>query len=977
MNIYYTRCLLLVCLCAFMPLCAQERWLHIDDLPCEETTSVTQDADGFMWFGTRLALVRYDGYSMKSYRNDMKRPHGFSSCDIRSLCADGSGHVFAGSFFGLNVYSCRSRLVTSRHFKDDDFIGALCVDGQTLWIGTGGGLFRMSPSGHCSRQGGMPVGPILDIARMPGQGVLVTAANGAFRISADGRHCKRLHGTEDISPTAVVVGPGNLVFIGTNGNGLYRYDGKRRQTIDGFRHINIHSLLYSGKQRCLYVGSDKGVMKLGDDGTRAMYLDGKVVADLFEDRMGNIWAATDGEGIWLHHQGSVPLRTEHPSFLRRTCALMSQLDIKHWPDTTLLARHRDINCIYEDPTGRHFIGTIADGVYVYRNNMMERHLAVGQTPWLRHNDCYALATLSSGHMLMASWHGLYLVSPDLRKGRLVTHIGPTDIRNTHILAISRTSDAELWLGLVGGIARVRLHGDDLGKARLTLYTHVGVRGTDQPVKASVLTDRHSSDGPYQIGGIYRIVRDPAGRTWATTSEPGLLQYDVKADAFMSVSARYGVNGDNVHSMDVDRNGDLWMTTNHGIMQLRLDSKGKVSFQHIYTRQDGLPTHYFGNAMSSRLADGTICIVNQHQLVRVTPTGLGRRYKRQAVITDIEVGGESLYDRIADGGIRLNHRQNSFSVSFTTFDYGDESSVCYTYKLEGVDNDFQQTDMGDNHIRYHHLPPGKYVLHYGVYEPWQGNDDAVQTMTFEILQPWWWRWWAKGTYAIVLMAIALFVARNRAKHRRIKKQLEITAWEKRNLNEQYSKMTQFYTRVIHEFMTPATLISSLAHDLQQRVRPALQASVFMMVSQTDKLIDTLNQLGKPEDDRAMQEAVTKAREMALTDREFLRKCTESVNRHIADENYTHRDMMDEVGASHATLYRKLKALTGKDSTSFIRDIRMKAACQILAENPGIRIAELAARVGYANPKYFATCFKKDIGVTPSEYMGKGRRQEEKQ
>lgn len=451
MNIYYTRCLLLVCLCAFMPLCAQERWLHIDDLPCEETTSVTQDADGFMWFGTRLALVRYDGYSMKSYRNDMKRPHGFSSCDIRSLCADGSGHVFAGSFFGLNVYSCRSRLVTSRHFKDDDFIGALCVDGQTLWIGTGGGLFRMSPSGHCSRQGGMPVGPILDIARMPGQGVLVTAANGAFRISADGRHCKRLHGTEDISPTAVVVGPGNLVFIGTNGNGLYRYDGKRRQTIDGFRHINIHSLLYSGKQRCLYVGSDKGVMKLGDDGTRAMYLDGKVVADLFEDRMGNIWAATDGEGIWLHHQGSVPLRTEHPSFLRRTCALMSQLDIKHWPDTTLLARHRDINCIYEDPTGRHFIGTIADGVYVYRNNMMERHLAVGQTPWLRHNDCYALATLSSGHMLMASWHGLYLVSPDLRKGRLVTHIGPTDIRNTHILAISRTSDAELWLGLVGAL----------------------------------------------------------------------------------------------------------------------------------------------------------------------------------------------------------------------------------------------------------------------------------------------------------------------------------------------------------------------------------------------------------------------------------------------------------------------------------------------------------------------------------------------
>ena len=112
---------------------------------------------------------------------------------------------------------------------------------------------------------------------------------------------------------------------------------------------------------------------------------------------------------------------------------------------------------------------------------------------------------------------------------------------------------------------------------------------------------------------------------------------------------------------------------------------------------------------------------------------------------------------------------------------------------------------------------------------------------------------------------------------------------------------------------------------------------------------------------------KAQELTQTDRDFLRRCTESVNRHLADADYTHQVMMSEVGASHATLYRKLKQLTGMDATSFIRSIRMKAACQILIQEPNVRINELADRVGYSNPKYFSTCFKTEFGMSPREYQ----------
>lgn len=975
MNIYRTYCILLLWLGFLQPIGAQDYWQHIDDLPCEETTSIAQDSEGFMWFGTRLALVRYDGYSMKQYRNDMARPHGFSSCDIRSLCADGNGHVYAGSFFGLNIYSCGTRQITSRHFKGDDFVGALCMDGHTLWVGTGRGLYRIGPQRRCHRQGGLQKLSIQDIVRLPEGGVAVVANDGVFRITADERQCTRLRGTENISPTTATVADGGKIIIGTHGKGLYLHDGKSLQAIAGIKCAAVRSLLYSSKRRCLYVGTEKGVVALGQGASPTTHMAGKAVVRLFEDHAGNLWAATDGEGIWLNRYGGVPFRTDRPAFLRNTCPLMSQLAVRHQPDTALLAHHQGINCVYEASDGRLLVGTLTDGVYVYRNSILEKHLQVGRTSWMCHNDCYALAELPSGSMLMASWNGLYLLTADMQHGQIVRHIGTTDIRHTHILTMNRTSDTELWLGLVGGIVRVTFRDDDLHHARLTLYTKVGVRGDRQPSRLNALTDSHPASGPYQIGGIYRIVEDRAGRIWAATSEPGLLLYDAKADAFQSVSARYGIKGDNVHSMDVDGNDDFWLTTNYGIMQLRLNKSGDVTFQRLYTQHDGLPTHYFGNAISTRLDDGTICIVNRHLLVRVSPTRRNRQAARRAAITDVVAGGESVCSQNADGCIRLSHRKNTISVAFSTFDYGNESSVRYCYKLDGVDDSVQMTDMGDNLIRYNHLSPGEYVLHYGVYEPGQGNDGVMQTVTFEIVQPWWWRWWAKAAYAIALVAMIVAVVRNRSKHRRIKLQLEKSAWEKRQINEQYNKMMQFYTRVIHEFMTPLTLISGLAHDLQKRVRPALQASAYMMASQTDKLVDTLDRLGQSDDDRAMQEAVGKAREMAMTDKEFLRKCTESVNNHIADENYTHRDMMDEVGASHATLYRKLKVLTGKDSTSFIRGIRMKAACQILTENPSIRIGELAARVGYSNPKYFSTCFKKDFGVSPREYLGREMRLED--
>lgn len=104
-----------------------------------------------------------------------------------------------------------------------------------------------------------------------------------------------------------------------------------------------------------------------------------------------------------------------------------------------------------------------------------------------------------------------------------------------------------------------------------------------------------------------------------------------------------------------------------------------------------------------------------------------------------------------------------------------------------------------------------------------------------------------------------------------------------------------------------------------------------------------------------------------DEEFMQKATECVYAHLSDSDFDRDAFAFDMGTSTSTLYNKLRVLTGMNVSSFIRDIRMKEARRLAELQPDIRISDLAYKVGYKDPKYFATCFKKEFGVQPSEFI----------
>ncbi|GHT05181.1 hypothetical protein AGMMS49525_12280 [Bacteroidia bacterium] len=106
-----------------------------------------------------------------------------------------------------------------------------------------------------------------------------------------------------------------------------------------------------------------------------------------------------------------------------------------------------------------------------------------------------------------------------------------------------------------------------------------------------------------------------------------------------------------------------------------------------------------------------------------------------------------------------------------------------------------------------------------------------------------------------------------------------------------------------------------------------------------------------------------------DEEFLNNAVACIHQHIDDCDFDQKRFADTMGISKSTLYKKLKSLTGLNTSLFIRNIRLKTACKVIEEKKKIRISELAYSVGFNDPKYFSACFKKEFGLLPSEYLDK--------
>ena len=140
---------------------------------------------------------------------------------------------------------------------------------------------------------------------------------------------------------------------------------------------------------------------------------------------------------------------------------------------------------------------------------------------------------------------------------------------------------------------------------------------------------------------------------------------------------------------------------------------------------------------------------------------------------------------------------------------------------------------------------------------------------------------------------------------------------------------------------------------------LKVRVMMMIAQRQKLREVISK-----ELNSGRQATLKTSYTSL-DQKFVEKAIKVVNIHIANEDFDVVLFSSEMALSRSQLHRKIKALSNKTISEFIRTIRLNKAAELLRQNTD-NVTQIAYETGFSNLSWFAKTFKEQFGVSPSEY-----------
>src|SRR5690606_38269138 len=124
-----------------------------DGLSENAVYAILQDAEGFMWFGTKDGLNRFDGSNFRYYQNKVGEKESIGNNFIRSLAQKNKEFLYIGTDAGLYLMNIRNEsfqkltVKTTENLLITEAINSLMVDSKgVLWIGTmSQGIFKYYP----------------------------------------------------------------------------------------------------------------------------------------------------------------------------------------------------------------------------------------------------------------------------------------------------------------------------------------------------------------------------------------------------------------------------------------------------------------------------------------------------------------------------------------------------------------------------------------------------------------------------------------------------------------------------------------------------------------------------------------------------------------------------------------------------------------------------------------------------------------
>jgi signal transduction histidine kinase/ligand-binding sensor domain-containing protein len=563
-------------------------------------TSIYQDSRGFLWFGTSDGLNRYDGYSFKIFKNDIRNPYSISNNVINKITEDSDGNLWIATANGLNKYSPQSEKfyhIVSEKIKPSSYSEAVisvlyCCTAKEkkVWFTTSEGVncynirtnkFTFYPiSENQSGKNSQKLGLFKD----SNNEIWATEAlTGLFRLNKEKHQFERFY-TDNISRT------------------------KKETWFSG---------LYEDKEKNLWYGTNLGLVKYNlstgtiqrwktqfEKAINAIIQEG-FITSLNEPDDNNILLGTSGNGLFIFNKKNGTVK-----------------NIKHQPDDSRTLAHNVILTVYKDKSGILWIGTNGYGVDKL-NPYTSRFNYITQTR--DKLTSYSIRSIYEdifGKIWISGYFGLDRFDPQTGKFtnyyRTKKQTLPASSDN---LIYSYATDKKepyryLYMGTEGtGINRFDFKTNlfkkiypgkndnlesgykiitaliDNGDGYLWIGTYLGLVKFNKTTE-EIKIFKNDPNNPRTIGPetITYMFEDSKGNFWIGTNLGGLSLMNKKDETFrnyrFNIKDKYSLSGNFVKCIYEDSKKNLWIATTNGLNKL-LDKNGK--FKH-YSIEDGLPNN---------------------------------------------------------------------------------------------------------------------------------------------------------------------------------------------------------------------------------------------------------------------------------------------------------------------------------------------------------------------------------------------------
>ena len=830
--------------------------------------SIVQDQQGFMWFATKDGLNRYDGVTFRTFK---RTNSGLGDNYINALWIDKPGRLWIGTEHGAFVYDpsteCITPLAATVAGGERGLQGAVCgfaADAQgNVYIATElEGLMRLDASEGVLRPAfdalrGMAVRHLACIDGVMWIGVAsddlyyVEGADARLQPFTDDEG-QRPFRYADANGLAVA---GKEAFVATN-KGLYAFNlvsHKTRLLQQGF----FRTVCLSSDGRTLWAGSEAGIYLYN-------IYDG-VITHVSQPNLDDPFALSDNAiyALCTDHEGGMWVGSYFGGINYLPARQMNFQNFYPRQGQTFMG-HR-VREFCQDARGIVWIGTEDKGLLRYNpDDGSLQPVPTHMASYNIHGLCVDDDTLWVGSFegglerisLSSGSHKVYFAD-----GR------PGSILSNFIISICRAVDGTIWMATTVGLMRYDRASDSFARdehlppqfVQHIIQTHDGILWlatyADGLYCYNTRTEEvthYAYDGGREgtIGGskVISLFEDSRHELWVMTHEGGLSKLDRKTGRFTTYVLDDEGRCDLVYRMVEDRQGNLWCSTNNGLIRFNPRTNARI----VYTTDNGLHSDHFNYQSGIIDRQGYIYFGTINGFVRFHPAQTRTEKTEHRIALVALYVANQLQQPQADGSPlnvsidqtdELRLRQNSFAIAPRLLNYSNSGTMLLHYRLDDYDREWQPLTPGQANIAYTHLPYGRYTLHIAAV-----NDDGSQTLAertldIDILPPFYLTTAAKLIYA--LLAVALLTLLWRYFHRKQQRRMlrDRHLMEQQKERELYDSKIAFFTTIAHEIRTPLTLIKTPLesilrhHDLDDNLRQDLE----VMALNTQRLINLVGQL----------------------------------------------------------------------------------------------------------------------------------------